>query len=308
MGFKLAMAFGGLAVVSVLTSITSLFLPQTRISFFTLGLVRLFTLNLKVLTFEINPKYSDVCNLQNLMEKNGELTTVMGFDLCDDVTSGSLQDVGQRLCGTQLQVLMPTMCTTVMHSYYFGFMAVGVVIVNALLVCTAAGLLVAYVSSETPKQNFRVNALAIHGFATLLLVGGMLVYFFMVVWTVNIDYSAGGGLMGAVSGAFLSANGQGGTSIGFFLWCTAGLIQLIMAVLAMSLASSREMSKEEIAEMREQSKLEAMEQPSYGTPAGVYYQPVPVMVPQPLPHAQPYDPYAPQGGAPQAGAAMQPAW
>lgn len=272
MGVKSVMAFSSLAVIALLCQVTGLLLPMSKVMFMT-TIFKLFTLNVNVLSYEI-PTGSDVCTVATIIGQRPKLASTLAFDICDAAIQGNLQDVAQRMCTPLLVTFWgQTLCESVSHAYYFGFMLVGVVALNCLLVLVACFILWAYASSSAPRQSSRFNALFVHGAGTLVLIGGILAYFFMVIFNVNINHSNG------FTGLWLSANGEGGTSIGFFLVCTGAGIQIIMLALGYSIRTSRELTKEEVLDIKSQAKLDALEAHSYGAA----FQAPPVMMPQPLP-------------------------
>lgn len=295
MGVKIVMVFTAMAAASIVMQATSLFLPMTKVMF-QATVVKLFTLDVKVLSYEI-PQGSDVCTAATVMSQKDTLKGKLGFDICETTIQGSLSDVGQRMCSPVLLAFWgASLCESVTNAYYFGFMLVAVVALNSLLVLAASLLLFAYATSPTPKQQYRVNALVLHGLGTMTLVAGVLAYCFMVIWSINVNHS------NAFTGLFLSANGAGGTAIGYFLLCGAAAVQVVMVGVAAMCSTSKEMSKDDLLDIKEQAKLQSMEAPSYGAPSSGYYPPPPgpVMVPQPLPYGQ-YQ-------QPQYAAAPQAAW
>jgi len=316
MGAQMIMVFGFLGSLSIISSVSSLFLSMTNVWFFGLGM-KLFVLQIRLLGYEI-PAGSDLCTVQAAMQYVSKHAPKLAEDFCGgSPITGDLQAVYQRICETPLKAFIPDMCLSLENAYVFGFVLTGVIVLNAVLELTAVLLLFSYISSSTPKQAYRFNAMLIHGLSTLILFAGMLVYWATFLQYINQN-TANSGILGAIQGMVFSANGELGYSWGSGVLCTSLVLQFMMIIVGCMVSTSKELSRDELLDLKEQAKLESMEGPSYGTPqtGGAYYQPGPVMVPQAAPYAQPVVFVQPQAGfaqpqgqpMPYPGGAPQPAW
>jgi len=284
MGFKTIGVYAALGVAAVLLEVTGLFLAQTKVWFWTLaGTAKLFVLEIKVLQWKIPAGGSDLCNIPGSEQVQKAIGYLGGANFCKEAIEGDLQTATQRLCSFGIQQLAPTMCTAFENGFPLGFMLMSVVILNCVLVLISCGLLFIYISSPTPKQAYRHNAVILLGLSTLIIIGGIIVYFMFFLWPMCQDHT---GLLGPLSGLVLSANGSMGYSIGFFLICVGAVVQMVMVFVGGSfVASGKELTKDELLDMKEQQKLEALEGQSYGTSsfgAPQYQQAPPMMVQQPV--------------------------
>jgi len=199
-------------VISQVAFAAALWMPLHKLSFYSLGLVKVFGVNVYVTQIKFPEDSNDLCKI--LVKVSGSSSLGWCFNLTGE---HSLSEASSLACTPIAERLWPAFCSGLWNANGIGKALVAVVLLNFLLNCCALGLVV----SDLTK---RTMAIGMVGGGFLLTVGVIIAYYAMVI--AELDSTTAGG---SPLGLLLSSVPMGlGIGEGLLVACVGALIELLV--------------------------------------------------------------------------------
>lgn len=220
-----------------------------------------------------NDQRNDFCTIANNQVVQQGLSSVSAalhdFFCVGNPSSGNIQDIASRVCTTSGTMLFPTLCPGYKYAQEAGFTLMAGTLLNALGIASANYLLYCYTYGKVMKAKYRVYAQIFFVLALVVFVGGAVTYQVTVLQHLNQDCPVlGASPIGVATSFVLKTQGEGNFGYGAYMLCMAVLLQLVMGGLLIMVASSKEMSQEEIDDMKADAETSAILD-SFASGAGV---------------------------------------
>jgi len=248
-----------IGLVDIVVSVIGLCLPLHKVSFFTLGMFKVFDMQTYVLNIVVGKDTNDFCFALKKLTCSWDKQKCEDEDFCKGLSGEhDIQDMAQRFCTPVMKMVFPNTCDALNHANVVGMALIACLAISIVLAVVVIYLLYDY-QFRSPKARTRKIAVALLSVGFFFHIVGIAVYGGLVLLKLDDMAPRGSGLTKVA----LTPNDGIGPSIGYALLVLCAGVQVIMLIMTQFMKVSQELDEEECIAAK-QDKLAAAQ---YGATA-----------------------------------------